>query len=136
MRFVRASQSVVRAVRFAPGRPDQLRSCGLDQRLLLHDRRLDAVVAAAEAGVPLTAMSCRHDGLMAVGTAGAASTRSGSSRLDVGRQAGRHCSAAPQRTSLGSAWPASDASMLQDRLLWTGTHCSGVSAAMKGRPVM
>ena len=63
-------QSVVRAVRFAPGRPDQLRSCGLDQRLLLHDRRLDAAVAVADAGVPLTALSCRHDGLMAVGTAG------------------------------------------------------------------
>ncbi len=62
---------MVRAVRFAPGRPDQLRSCGLDQRLLLHDRRLDAAVASADAGVPLTALSCRHDGLMAVGTAGA-----------------------------------------------------------------
>ncbi len=62
---------MVRAVRFAPGRPDQLRSCGLDQRLLLHDRRLDAAVASADAGVPLTALSCRHDGLMAAGTAGA-----------------------------------------------------------------
>ena len=61
---------MVRAVRFAPGRPEQLRSVGLDQRLLLHDRRLDAVVAAADAGVPLTALSCRYDGLMAVGTAG------------------------------------------------------------------
>ena len=67
---------MVRAVRFAPGRPDQLRSCGLDQRLLLHDRRLDATVAAADAGVPLTALSCRHDGLMAVGTAGVRTTQS------------------------------------------------------------
>ena len=67
---------MVRAVRFAPGRPDQLRSVSLDQRLLLHDRRLDAVVASADAGVPLTALSCRHDGLMAIGTAGEPSTSS------------------------------------------------------------
>ena len=63
-------QSVVRAVRFAPGRPHLLASVGLDRLLQLHDRRLDAVVRRADAQAPLTALAWRSDGLLAAGTAG------------------------------------------------------------------
>ena len=65
-----STQSVVRAVRFAPGRSHLLCSVGLDMLLQMHDRRLDAVVSRVDAQAPLTALAWRADGVLAVGTAG------------------------------------------------------------------
>lgn len=67
-------QSVVRAVRFAPGRAHLLCSAGLDRLLQMHDRRLDAVVSSVDAQAPLTALAWRADGMLAAGTAGALRT--------------------------------------------------------------
>ena len=69
-RAVALLQSIVQAVRFAPGRPHLLASVGSDRLLQLHDRRLDAVVRRADAQAPLTALAWRSDGLLAAGTAG------------------------------------------------------------------
>ena len=65
-----ALQASATSVAFLTG-AHVLASAGLDEQLLLLDRRSNRVAASASPGSPLHAMACRDDGTtIAVGTAG------------------------------------------------------------------
>ena len=63
-------QAAASSVNFLTG-SHVLASAGLDEQLMLLDRRSNSVVASISAGRPLHAMACRDDGMaIAAGTSG------------------------------------------------------------------
>ena len=64
-------QAAASSVNFLTG-SHVLASAGLDEQLMLLDRRSNSVAASVSAGRPLHAMACRDDGMtIAAGTSGA-----------------------------------------------------------------
>ena len=60
-----------------------LASAGLDEQLMLLDRRSNSVAASVNAGLPLHAMACRDDGMtIAAGTSGETPNHFGKSHAD------------------------------------------------------